>query len=70
MKKIMVNGRLFKKSSFSTVLPSTRCVGVSISDKDVLVTNLSQKDSAMVKFTKEEWHAFILGVKNNEFDLG
>ncbi len=66
---VMINGRIFKKSSYSTVLPSTKCVGVSMSNEDVLVTNISQQGKQMLRFTREEWEAFIKGVKNREFDL-
>lgn len=66
---VMINGRIFKKSSYSTVLPSTKCIGVSISDEDVLVTNISQQGKQKLRFTREEWDAFIKGVKNGEFDL-
>lgn len=64
-----INGRVFIKSSFSSLIPSAKCVGVSISSGDVLVTNLNQKDSPVIRFTKDEWEAFIMGVKNGEFDL-
>lgn len=30
---------------------------------------VSDKDGNEVFFTYEEWRAFILGVKNNEFDI-
>lgn len=67
--QVAINGRVFTKSSFSTVLPRAKCVGVSISSEDVLVTNLNQKDSPIIRFTRDEWVAFVMGVKNGEFDL-
>jgi hypothetical protein len=57
--------KIFKKSSFSFY--SGSCVGVSISDDKVYIINTNTKDS-IVEFTKEEWDAFIRGVKNSEFD--
>ena len=68
--KIEINGRVFVKSSHSVDSPSgMRCVGVSISNKDVLVTNINIPNSPVVKFTHDEWRAFILGAKDGEFNL-
>lgn len=67
--KYSIEGRIFKKSSFSPVLPRVKCVDVSIGENDVLVTNLSDKDSSILRFKHDEWVAFIKGVKNEEFDL-
>jgi hypothetical protein len=68
--KIQINGRVFTKSSYSVDSPSgMRCVGVSVSENNVLVTNISIPNCPIVKFTHDEWHAFVLGVKNGEFDL-
>jgi len=64
--KTMFEGRKFIKSSFSGC--NKCCVGVSISPNDVAVINTNTKD-AMLKFTHEEWRAFIKGATNNEFDL-
>jgi hypothetical protein len=57
----------FKKSSFSPV--SQNCVGVCISLDRVLVTNTKLKRRKIIEFNEHEWRAFILGVKNGEFDL-
>ena len=56
----------FKKSSFSQ--RSMRCVDVAISKNRVVVRN-SKKHIPVVEFTHEEWEAFLLGVKNNEFEI-
>ncbi len=64
-----INGRIFKKSSYSPVLPPIKCVNVSIGKDDVLVTNFALKESSVIRFTPEEWTAFINGVKNGEFDI-
>lgn len=68
MKTFTINGRVFKKSSSSLSLVISKCVGVSISDRDVLVTNVS-KNAPILNFTRDEWDAFIKGVKNGEFNL-
>lgn len=60
----------FKKSSFSPFAKADdpRCVGVSISDTEILVTNTKDR-STILTFSRAEWNAFIKGVKNGEFDL-
>lgn len=59
-------GREFVKSSFCSACND--CVGVSILQNDVVVINTNMKNS-LVRFTHEEWTAFVKGVKNGEFDL-
>lgn len=63
-----INGRLFKKSNHSVNLVSAKCVSVSISDRDVLVKRFGQ-DSPILNFTRDEWDAFLKGIKSGEFDL-
>lgn len=58
--------KVFVTSSFSA--RSDRCVGVSIQDEKVFVTN-SKSRISIVSFSHEEWTAFIFGVKQGEFDL-
>lgn len=63
---IIIQGKKFKKSSFS---PSGRyCVGVSFG-KNISIVNTKHSEKGTISFTKEEWNAFILGVKNSEFDI-
>lgn len=57
--------REFKKSSFSG--EDHNCVGVSFGNNNVAIINTNTKKE-MIIFTYKEWEAFILGVKNNEFD--
>ncbi len=45
------------------------CVGVALSEGKILVTNTTTSNSPTATFTKEEWTAFIAGVKNGEFDI-
>lgn len=62
---IEINGVLYRKSSCSN--SSQLCVGVAYKDNDVLVVNTNTQD-LVLRFTREEWRAFIAGVKANEFD--
>lgn len=41
---------------------------VSIGNSMILVRNTTNKNKYIL-FSHNEWEAFILGVKNNEFDL-
>lgn len=63
--KIEIKGRTFVKSSHSG---SSSCVGVEIKDNKISVINTNQK-KAIVEFTKDEWIAFVKGVKDCEFDI-
>lgn len=56
----------YKKSSFSG-LREPRCVEVDIRKDVIHVRNTRQKNIAL-EFTPEEWKAFVLGVKSNEFE--
>lgn len=68
--KVNMSGRNFKKSSFTNApKPYPTCVEVSISDKNVLVRNSNSLGQGTIKYTLEEWDAFVKGVKNGEFDL-
>ncbi len=63
---IIIKGEKFKKSSFS---PRARyCVGVSFG-KNISIVNTKYPEKGIISFTKEEWNAFILGIKNSEFDI-
>lgn len=60
----------FKKSSYSH--PGgiiNRCVAVAIKPEGVAVRNSNDETKLTTCFTREEWDAFIKGVKNGEFDL-
>jgi hypothetical protein len=59
----------FKKSSFSDDRSiKSRCVEVSINSDKVLVRH-SRDHALVLEFDHGEWEAFLLGVKNQEFDL-
>ena len=69
MKTKKIKGRYFLKSSYSPdYMRSYKCVGVSISDDDVLVTHMDGTEP-VIRFTRAEWDAFLKGVKDGEFDI-
>jgi len=68
MKIKKIGGRIFEKSSYSPNTRTVKCVYVSISQEDVLVTNI-YNEGPILRFSRDEWGAFIKGVKNGEFDL-
>lgn len=57
----------FKKSSFSPK-GGDWCVGIAREEDKIIITNTKSKN-LFISYTKEEWEAFIMGVKNNEFDF-
>jgi len=71
MKTPKLQGIKFQTSSFSNIDPVPFCVAVvQIQDGSVAVKHSKDSDSAKVLiFTKEEWKAFVKGVKANEFDF-
>ncbi|MEL7067122.1 MAG: DUF397 domain-containing protein [Cyanobacteria bacterium J06581_3] len=56
----------FFKSSFSS--RGGRCVEVKIDSQSIFVRH-SRDNQGLLKFTREEWNAFLLGVKAGEFDM-
>jgi hypothetical protein len=58
---------VFRKSSYSPY--AKNCVGVLFADEVVLVTNTKLADQRTIEFTRDEWRAFVRGVRNGEFDL-
>lgn len=63
-----LTGRTFHKSSFSPEHGFPHCVAVSIAEDDVLIRR-SDDEKPVLNFSREEWKAFVLGVKNSEFDV-
>ena len=45
------------------------CVSVKITDKEVMVRDTKDPKKTTLSYTREEWQAFIKGVKKGEFDL-
>ena len=71
MKRLKFKGSEFRVSSFSNIDPVPFCVAVAKApDGSVAVRHSQDSDPAkQLVFTKEEWDAFIKGVKANEFDV-
>lgn len=65
--RIEAKGKIFTKSSFSGSGHS--CVGVCFEGEAVHTINTNVPDGQMITYTKDEWEAFIAGVKKGEFDL-
>lgn len=60
----------FAKSSFSYPPPHTQtCVEVAIGDCEVAVRDSKDPNKAQLRFTREEWRAFLKGVGNGEFSI-
>lgn len=57
----------FAKSSRSN--PSGNCVEVSKGSEHILVRDTKDPDGGTLSFTRDEWIAFIAGVKDGEFDI-
>lgn len=45
------------------------CVEVAHTPEGTLVRDTKQPDSPVLRFTPDEWAAFVGGVKDGEFDL-
>ena len=59
----------FKKSSKSQAWPRNNCVEVALQPNGgAVVRDSKNPKGAMLSFTKDEWDAFVGGVKNDEFD--
>jgi len=45
------------------------CVEVAnLTDSEIGVRNSRHREGPVLRFTSEEWHAFLGGVRNGEFD--
>lgn len=52
----------------SSLCDSGACVGVARQGESVLVGNTSDPEVPVSRFTRQEWRAFVAGVKLGEFD--
>ncbi len=69
LEKLGISDDDFRKSSFSVpIYPASRCVQVAFREKVVAVQNSNDPTKNTLTFTREEWIAFIKGVKAGEFD--
>lgn len=53
----------------STFCGETSCVEIAITGDGIGVRDSKLATSPVLSFTRSEWDAFVLGVKNGEFDL-
>jgi hypothetical protein len=61
------SGPYWVKSSLS--FSNGNCVEVaSLADSEIGVRNSRDAEGAVLRFTPAEWHAFLGGVRNGEFD--
>ncbi len=61
------SGPSWVKSSLS--FSNGNCVEVaSLPDDEIGVRNSRHSDGPVLRFTPDEWHAFLGGVRNGEFD--
>lgn len=56
----------FRKSSYSE--PQENCVEVAAGADAVAVRDSKDLDGPVLSFTRDEWSAFLAGVKAGEFD--
>lgn len=57
---------VFRTSSFCT--DAHGCVEVAVDPDGVLVRDGKRPDSPVLTFRRDEWTAFLLGVRASEFD--
>ena len=55
----------FRISSFCH---SGGCVAVAVGVEEISVRSSFDPDGPVLSFTREEWAAFVAGVRNGEFD--
>ena len=61
------SGAYWVKSSLS--FSNGNCVEVAdLPDREIGVRNSRDAEGAVLRFTPDEWHAFLGGVRNGEFD--
>ena len=65
--RLKVSDRDFAKSSFSKNNPKT-CVMVAIKPRGIAVRDSKDSGKQTLFFNRDEWNAFVAGVKNGEFD--
>ncbi len=64
---IQIDGVTYRKS-LSSKSGGGYCVGVGLKNGKISVIN-TKSDGPVVKFSPQEWAAFLEGVKAGEFDL-
>ena len=59
----------FRKSSFSNHPVYTHCVEVAMHGTEVAVRDSKDSAKTTLRFTRDEWRAFINGVKDEQFEI-
>ncbi len=59
----------FEKSGWSNKRYNPFCVEVAKKPEGVAVRDSKDVDKRTLFFTKDEWKAFVLGVKDGQFDV-
>lgn len=44
------------------------CVQVAVDDRAILIGNSRQPGGTVLEYTPDEWHAFVSGIKQGDFD--
>ena len=60
---------MFRRSSACLPNPSPSCVEVSTGGGEIVVRDSKDPSGGTLVFTKDEWLAFVAGVKKGEFDV-
>jgi hypothetical protein len=63
------NGCLEARWVKATASATSNCVEVAIGDDCIEVRDSKNRAGPVLHFTPREWRAFLLGVRNDEFDL-
>lgn len=59
-----------KRLTWHTALSceSGACVQVAVDDHSILIGNSRQPSGPVLEYTRDEWHQFVRGIKNGDFD--
>ena len=44
------------------------CIAVAVNDQEVLIADTKTPDGPVLSYTPAEWHEFLAGAKNGDFD--
>jgi len=47
---------------------SGACVQVAATERTILIGSTRQPGGPVLEYTPDEWHAFVAGIKNGDFD--
>jgi hypothetical protein len=62
--------RGYKRLTWRTALSCNggACVQVAANDNSILIGNSRRPGDPVVEYTPHEWHEFVAGIKNGDFD--